>query len=112
MPHLRDCDVQDSGRQGCQSGAVHTYDLELSSARRHIAYYWVLQLVNPMGAAIDQARQLTMAQNLDRLVSAPDFMATLCLALGMDIHQEFLAPGLRPIPLADKSAKPINELLS
>ncbi|QDU92303.1 DUF1501 domain-containing protein [Lignipirellula cremea] len=48
---------------------------------------------------------------VDRPVSAPDFMATLCLALGMDIHQEFLAPGLRPIPLVEKTAKPILELL-
>jgi arylsulfatase A-like enzyme len=48
---------------------------------------------------------------VERPVSAPDFMATLCLALGIDIHQEFLAPGLRPVPLVDKAAKPITELL-
>ena len=48
----------------------------------------------------------------DRPISAPDYVATLCLALGIDIHQEFIAPGNRPMPLADKSAKPITELLS
>jgi len=51
------------------------------------------------------------ADVVDRLVSAPDFMATLCSALGMDIHKEFLAPGLRPVPLVEKTAKPITELL-
>ncbi len=51
------------------------------------------------------------ASIVDRPVTAPDFMATLCLALGMDIHKEFMAPGLRPVPLVDKAAKPIEELL-
>ena len=48
---------------------------------------------------------------VDRPVRAPDFVATLCTALGIDIHQEFLAPGSRPMPLVDKSAKPIVELV-
>jgi hypothetical protein len=48
---------------------------------------------------------------VERPISAPDYVATLCLALGMDIHQEFTAPGMRPMPLVDKSARPIKELL-
>ncbi|MFP6612597.1 MAG: DUF1501 domain-containing protein [Pirellulales bacterium] len=48
---------------------------------------------------------------VERLVTAPDFIATLCLALGIDIHQEFLAPGKRPMPLVEKTANPIMELL-
>ena len=48
---------------------------------------------------------------VDRPVTAPDFIATLCTALGMDIHHEFLAPGARPVPLVDKAAKPILELV-
>ncbi|MDP7014339.1 MAG: DUF1501 domain-containing protein [Pirellulaceae bacterium] len=48
---------------------------------------------------------------VDRPVKAADFIATLCSALGMDIQREFLAPGLRPVLLADKAAKPIEELL-
>ena len=47
----------------------------------------------------------------ERPVSTPDFTATLCLALGIDIHQEFLAPGARPVPLVEKTAKPIVEML-
>ncbi len=49
---------------------------------------------------------------VERLVTAPDFIATLCLALGIDIHQEFLAPGNRPMPLVEKTANPIMELLA
>ena len=49
---------------------------------------------------------------VDRPISAPDYMATLCLALGIDIHQEFTGPGLRPMPMVEKGAKPIKELLS
>lgn len=49
---------------------------------------------------------------VDRPVTAPDFMATLCLALGIDIHKEFFAPGLRPVPIVEKTAKPITELLT
>jgi hypothetical protein len=48
---------------------------------------------------------------VDRPVSSPDFIATLCLALGMDIHTEFHAPGNRPMPMVDKAAKPIGEIL-
>ena len=48
---------------------------------------------------------------VDRPVTSPDFIATLCLALGMDIHKEFLAPGKRPMPMVDKAAKPITEIL-
>ena len=49
---------------------------------------------------------------VERPISAPDYIATLCLALGIDIHQEFIAPGLRPMPLVEKTAQPIKELLS
>jgi uncharacterized protein (DUF1501 family) len=49
---------------------------------------------------------------VDRPVTAPDFMATLCLALGMDIRRELMAPGLRPLLMVDKAAKAIAEVLS
>jgi uncharacterized protein (DUF1501 family) len=49
---------------------------------------------------------------VDRPITAPDYVATLCKALGLDTHKEFLGPGMRPMPLADKTAKPIKELLA
>lgn len=48
----------------------------------------------------------------DRPITAPDYIATLCTALGIDTHQEFMGPGLRPMPLVDKSAKVVKELFS
>ena len=53
----------------------------------------------------------TGAEIVERPVTAPDFGATICKAIGIDIHKEFLASGLRPMPLVDKAAKPITELL-
>jgi arylsulfatase A-like enzyme len=46
-----------------------------------------------------------------RPISAQDYIATLCLALGIDIHQELHAPGNRPMPIVDHAAQPIQELL-
>ena len=48
----------------------------------------------------------------ERPVSAPDYIATLCTALGIDTHQEFMAPGNRPMPLVDKNATVIKELIA
>ncbi len=47
----------------------------------------------------------------ERPISAPDFIATICTILGMDIHKEFIGPGMRPMTLADQHATPIKELL-
>ena len=50
------------------------------------------------------------AEIVERPVSSPDFVATLCRILGIDLHQEFLAPGARPMPVVEKTAKPIDQL--
>jgi hypothetical protein len=47
----------------------------------------------------------------ERPITPPDYMATLCLALGIDIHQNFQAAGQRPMPVVDHAAQPIRELL-
>ena len=47
----------------------------------------------------------------ERPISAPDYIATLCTALGIDIRQEFTAPGSRPMPLVDANAQVIEELV-
>ena len=41
---------------------------------------------------------------VDRPVTSPDFIATLCTALGIDVHREFFAAGSRPVLLVEKSA--------
>lgn len=49
---------------------------------------------------------------VERPISAPDYVATLCKALGIDGHKEYMGPGMRPMPLVDKAATPIKELFS
>ena len=48
----------------------------------------------------------------ERPITTPDYIATLCTALGIDTHQEFMGPGLRPMPIVDKSAKVVEELFA
>ena len=47
----------------------------------------------------------------ERPVSAPDFFATICRALGVDPKKEFLASGERPMPIVDHAGHAIDELL-
>ena len=49
---------------------------------------------------------------VDRPISAADFMATLCSLLGIDLHLEFMAPGNRPMPVVEKGAEPVKEVLA
>jgi hypothetical protein len=48
----------------------------------------------------------------DRPVSAPDLMATICLALGLDPKKQNMSNVNRPIRLADPAAEPIKEILA
>ena len=48
----------------------------------------------------------------DSPITTPDFMATLCTILGSDPHQELMATGDRPMPLVDKKAKVVTELIA
>jgi hypothetical protein len=47
----------------------------------------------------------------DRPISAQDFLATVCSALGIDYNRQNDSPIGRPIRIVDKGAKPIKELL-
>ena len=47
----------------------------------------------------------------DRPVSVPDFLATICLSLGIDRDKQNIANDGRPVHIIDKSAKPLHELL-
>jgi hypothetical protein len=48
----------------------------------------------------------------DRPISAPDLMATICLALGLDPRKQNLSNVNRPIRLADPAAEPVKEVLA
>jgi uncharacterized protein (DUF1501 family) len=47
---------------------------------------------------------------VERPISAIDFMATVCKALGIDYTRQVDTPGGRPVGVVDKGAKPIHEL--
>jgi hypothetical protein len=49
---------------------------------------------------------------IERSVSVPDLLATVCLALGIDPKTENLSNVGRPIRVADRDAKPIKEALA
>jgi hypothetical protein len=48
----------------------------------------------------------------DRPVTVPDFLATVCLALGIDPRKQNNSNVGRPIRIADPDAKPIREILA
>jgi hypothetical protein len=48
---------------------------------------------------------------VDRPVAPPDFLATICEAVGIDPLKENISTIGRPISIVDKDAKPIEELL-
>lgn len=45
----------------------------------------------------------------DRPINAQDFLATMCHALGIDYHREYIAKDGRPMTFLTKSAKPVAE---
>jgi hypothetical protein len=47
----------------------------------------------------------------DRAVSVSDFLATVCVGLGIDISKQNMSNVNRPISIVDKLAKPIKEIL-
>jgi hypothetical protein len=48
----------------------------------------------------------------DRPVSVPDFLATVCLALGIDPKVQNVSDVGRPIRLVDPKARPVQEALA
>ncbi len=48
----------------------------------------------------------------DRPVSVPDFLGTICRALGVDYSKQNMSNVGRPIRIVDKSAQPLKEVLA
>jgi hypothetical protein len=51
------------------------------------------------------------ADIVERKVSGPDFLATVCKLLGIDYHKQNQTPVGRPIRIVDKEGEPVTELL-
>jgi hypothetical protein len=47
----------------------------------------------------------------ERPVSVPDFLATVCRALGIDHEKQNISNVARPIRIADKAARPLTEVI-
>jgi hypothetical protein len=47
----------------------------------------------------------------DRVTSAIDFMATICATLGIDYKKQYETPIGRPVPIADRGAKPVDGVI-
>ncbi|HEX4612350.1 MAG TPA: DUF1501 domain-containing protein, partial [Urbifossiella sp.] len=84
----------------------------------HYARAWTTLLAGGgvRGGAVvgrtDEAARNPGGTVTDRPVTAPDFFATVCTALGVDWEKEVLAPGDRPMRLVDKHARPLTELFA
>jgi uncharacterized protein (DUF1501 family) len=63
------------------------------------------------GAVVGRTSRSGLAVE-DRPVKAPDLMATICLAMGLDPKKQNQSNVDRPIRLADPSAVPVKEVLS
>ncbi len=80
--------------------------------RDHWPNAWSLALAGG-GIAGGQALGKTSPDGtLSRPVAAPDLLATLCRALGIDHAQQNVSNSGRPIRIVDKSAKVVEELLA
>ena len=56
--------------------------------------------------------QLVVRNRGDRPVQVGDFLATACLALGIDPMKQNMSNVGRPIRIADPEAKPIHEIVA
>ncbi len=82
--------------------------------RDHFAAAWSAVLGGG-GVKGGQAVGKTSADGMevaDRQVTAPDLLATLCKALGVDPQKTNRSNIGRPIRVVDKSAQPIDEVLA
>jgi uncharacterized protein (DUF1501 family) len=81
--------------------------------RNHFARAWTTLLAGG-GLQTGQVIGRTDAKGAeiaDRPISVADFMATICLALGIDYKKHNTSSGGRPVRIVDEGEKPITQLL-
>jgi uncharacterized protein (DUF1501 family) len=89
-----------------------TPQVNRNGGRDHYSRAWTTVLA---GGGVKGGRtagntDATGAAVADRPVSARDFMATVCKALGIDYTKTVEAPGGRPVQVVEKGANPVAEL--
>jgi hypothetical protein len=91
-----------------------TPQINQQSGRDHFPTAWSTVLAGG-GIKGGQAYGSTTKDGMkvaDRMVRVPDFMATVCQALGVDPTRQNMSNVGRPIRLADAGSKPIAEVLA
>ncbi|WP_439630401.1 DUF1501 domain-containing protein [Gemmata sp.] len=88
-----------------------TPKMKADGGRDHYSRAWTTVLAGGgvKGGAVVGRTDKTGATVEDRPVSAADFMATICHALGVDADAEFNVAG-RPVRAVEKRANPLTEL--
>ncbi len=84
-----------------------------SKGRDHYPYAWAAALAGG-GISGGQALGKTSTDGTaveERPVTVPNFLATVCKALGIDPQTQNVSNTGRPIPVVDSAAKPVAELL-
>ncbi len=84
------------------------------TGQNHFARAWTTVLA---GAGIQGGRVIgkTDAKGAnveERPISSPDFMATICMALGINYTKEYTTRSGRPKPVVAKGANPVKELFA
>jgi hypothetical protein len=91
-----------------------TPKVKSGGGRDHYARAWSTALFGGgiKGGSVIGKTDRTGATVTDRPISVPDFMATVCLALGIDPTKKLHTMSNRPVTLVKKGANPITQILS
>ena len=83
-----------------------------NGGRDHFTRAWTTVLAGGgvKGGRVVGRTDASAATVTDRPVSARDFMATVCTALGVDPMKTVETPGGRPVRVVEKGAAPVAEL--
>ncbi len=113
MDDLRDRGLLDSTLIVWMGEFGRTPEIRPNAGRDHFPAAWSTALAGGLikgGQVIGDTGKDGM-KVVDRPVSAKDFYATICTALGIDPESENISSEGRPIRLVDEGGKPISELV-
>jgi hypothetical protein len=110
---LKDRGLLDSTLVVCLGEFGRTPKINGSNGRDHFPHAWSAALCGG-GIKGGQAVGTTSPDGnavAERPVTVPDFLATVCAALGIDPGTQNMSNTGRPIPVVDTGAKPVAELV-
>jgi hypothetical protein len=113
MQDLKDRDLLDSTLIVWMGEFGRTPQITGANGRDHFASAWSTVLAGG-GIKGGQAIGKTSEDGTtieERPVTVPDFYATICLALGIDVTKSNESNVRRPIRIAEKGAQPIKEII-